>query len=211
MSSRGKRPIEWLLDHVAIDARWCVVHATHMTPDETQRLAGSGAVAGLAPTTEADLGDGIFDACAFVEQRGTIAIGSDSNTCIDPFAELRQLEWSQRLARQQRNVLVANDRVPVGQSLYAMAAEGGARALRQPVGAIEPGQRADLVVLDNTDPALIGQSINDVIDAAIFGPSRHAVRDVMVAGQWVVRDHRHARRDSVLQNYRATLARLAPR
>jgi formimidoylglutamate deiminase len=127
----GARPVEWLLTHAGLDARWCVVHATHMTDDETQRLAASGAIAGLAPTTEADLGDGTFAARRYVEARGAFGVGSDSNTCIDPFAELRQLEWSQRLAGQARNVLAAAS-VPVGQALYTAAALGGARALRRP-------------------------------------------------------------------------------
>ena len=138
-----------------------------------------------------------------------MGIGSDSNTLIDPYAELRQLEWSQRLARQQRNVLTHGGGTAVGQSLYSAAAAGGARALAQPIGAIEAGRRADLVVLDVTDPALVEQRIDDVLDAAIFGPCRHPVRDVMVAGRWVVRDGQHPRRDAILDSYRAALTRLA--
>jgi formimidoylglutamate deiminase len=202
------RPVQWLLDHAGVDLRWCVVHATHVDADETRRLAASGAVAGLAPTTEADLGDGTFAARAFIDDGGMIGIGSDSNTCIDPYAELRQLEWSQRLAVQQRNVLT-QDRLPVGHSLYAAAVAGGARALAQPIGTIAPGQRADLVVLDAADRALIEQGIDDVLDAAIFGPCRQPARDVMVAGRWVVRGGRHPRREAVLENYRTALARLA--
>jgi len=203
----GQPPIEWLLDHVQIDRRWCVVHATHMTADEVKRLATSGAVAGLAPTTEADLGDGTFAAHAFVKAGGTLAIGTDSNTCIDPFAELRQLEWSQRLAMQQRNVLAWGEGT-VGQSLYLMAAKGGAQALAQPIAAIRAGNRADLVVLDTTDAALVDQAVEDVLDAAIFGPCRRRARDVMVGGRWIVRDGRHAKRESVLRDYRAALAKV---
>jgi formimidoylglutamate deiminase len=204
----GCPPVQGLPDHAGVDPRWFVVHATHVASDETLRLAASGAVAGLAPTTEADLGDGTFAAREFIDHRGVIGIGSDSNTLIDPYAELRQLEWSQRLARQQRNVLASLD-VPVGQSLYASAAAGGARALAQPIGSIAPGRRADLVVLDITDAALVEQQIDDVLDAAIFGPCRQPVRDVMVAGRWAVRDGRHSRREAVLDNYRAVLVRLA--
>src|SRR5262249_35852433 len=144
IAALGQRPIEWLLDHAQIDRRWCIVHATHMNEDETRRLAATGAVAGLAPTTEADLGDGTFAAQAFIDHRGAIGIGSDSNTCIDPFAELRQLEWSQRLAAGQRNVL-ARDDISVGCSLYTMASTSGAQALARPAGVIAADRRADFV------------------------------------------------------------------
>lgn len=208
VAALGAPPVQWLLDHAGVDERWCLVHATHMTAHETRRLAASGAVAGVAPTTEADLGDGIFAARAFVDSGGTIGIGTDSNTVIDPFIELRQLEWSQRLALRERNVL-ARDGAPVGQSLYAMAAAGGAKALAQPVGAIREGRRADLAVLDTNDPALADQRIDDILDAAIFGPCRRRVRDAMVAGRWLVRDGQHTQRETIMQNYRAALARIA--
>jgi formimidoylglutamate deiminase len=204
----GARPVEWLLDNASVDARWCIVHATHLAAEETRRLAASGAVAGLAPTTEADLGDGTFAARAYVDAGGTWGVGSDSNTVIDPFAELRQLEWSQRLLRLERNVL-AEGGIPVGQALYACAARGGARALAQPVGAIAPGRRADLVVLDGDDPALAEQPADALLDAAIFGPCRRPVRDVMVAGRWAVRDGRHPREAEVFARYRAAIAKLA--
>jgi formimidoylglutamate deiminase len=203
----GARPIEWLLGHAELDARWCVVHATHMTAEETRLLAASGAVAGLAPTTEADLGDGTFAARAYVDAHGAFGIGSDSNTCIDPFAELRQLEWSQRLLRQARNVLAGAD-MPVGQALYAAAARGGAQAQARLAGAIAPGCRADFVVLDADDPALAEQPVDAILDAVIFGPCRKPVRDVMVGGRWVVRDGHHPHEDAVFARYRACLARL---
>ena len=203
----GARPVEWLLEHAGIDSRWCVVHATHMTPDETRGLAASGAVAGLAPTTEADLGDGTFAARAYLDAHGAFGVGSDSNTCIDPFAELRQLEWSQRLSLQRRNVLGSAD-APVGQALYADAARGGARALGRPAGAVAEGCRADFVVLDANDPALAVQPVEAVLDAAIFGPCRNPVRDVMVAGRWVVREGRHLHEDTVFARYRECMARL---
>ena len=203
----GARPVEWLLEHAEIDPRWCVVHATHMTPEETRGLAASGAVAGLAPTTEADLGDGTFAARAYLDAHGAFGVGSDSNTCIDPFAELRQLEWSQRLSLQRRNVLGSAD-APVGRALYADAARGGARALGRPAGAVAEGCRADFVVLDADDPALTVQPVEAVLDAAIFGPCRNPVRDVMVAGRWVVREGRHPHEDAVFARYRECMARL---
>jgi formimidoylglutamate deiminase len=203
----GVRPVEWLLDHAGVDARWCLVHATHMTADETRRLAASGAVAGLAPTTEADLGDGTFAARDYDDARGAFGIGSDSNTVIDPCAELRQLEWSQRLARQARNVL-AGDGAPVGRRLYAAAARGGALATARRAGAVRAGCRADFVVLNADDPALAEQPLGALLDAAIFGPCRQPVRDVMVAGRWIVRECRHPHEGAVLSRYRAALARL---
>lgn len=204
----GRRPIEWLVAEAGLDARWCVVHATHMLHTETTALAASGAVAGLAPTTEADLGDGTFPGEAFLAAGGRIAVASDSNTQISPFLELRQLEWSQRLAARRRNVLPATTGTTLGTSLWTAAARGGGQASGQPAGAIAVGMRADLVVLDLRDPSLADQSCDDVLDAAIFGPSRHPVRDVMVGGRFIVRDGHHADEDAVLARYRAALARI---
>jgi len=203
----GARPVEWLLEHCDVDARWCIVHATHMSAEETRRLAASRAVAGLAPTTEADLGDGTFAAREFLGRGGAFGVGSDSNTVIDPFAELRQLEWSQRLAHQARNVLAGGD-MPVGQALYTQAARGGALAQARPAGAIAPGFRADLVVLDADEPALAAQPVGAMLDAAIFGPCRQPVRDVIVGGRWTVRDGHHPHEDAALARYRATLSAL---
>jgi len=202
------RPVEWLLSHAGVDRRWCVVHATHMTEREIDALAASGAVAGLAPTTEADLGDGTFPGPRYFAARGRFGIGSDSNTVISPFEELRMLEWSQRLHARRRNVLADHSGLPVGTSLWLRAASGGAQALAQPVGAIEPGCRADLVVLNDDDPAMTMQRTSDVLDAAIFGPARNAVRDVLIAGHYVVRDGRHPYEEMMLDRYRKALARL---
>ena len=204
----GMRPIEWLLAHAKPDSRWCIVHATHMTDREVAGLAASGAVAGFAPSTEADLGDGIVPAEAYLKAGGRFGIGSDSNTLIDPFAELRQLEWSQRLRTRRRNVLVDDSQAPVGQSLWRAAAQGGAQALALPTGRIAPGMRADLVVLDVDDPALAEQPVDTLLDAAIFGPCRRPVRDLMSCGRWIVRDGHHAREHDVLRRFRAALARI---
>jgi formimidoylglutamate deiminase len=200
------RPVEWLLSQAPIDARWCIVHATHMTDREVNGLAASGAVAGLAPTTEADLGDGTFRAETYLQAAGRLGIGTDSNTIIDPFAEVRQLETSQRLRLRRRNVLVHGTR-SVGQTLWPIATRGGAQALGQPTGRIAPGLRADLIVLDPDEPALAGQPVDNVLDAAIFGPCNRPVRDLMCGGQWIVREGRHAREDAVFARYREALAR----
>jgi formimidoylglutamate deiminase len=202
------RPVEWLLAHAGVDERWCVVHATHMTERETTGLAQSRAVAGLAPTTEADLGDGTFAGAAYAAAGGRFGVGSDSNTIIDPFAELRQLEYSQRLRLGRRNVLANGADATVGTALWTSAARGGARAIGRRTGAIAPGMRADIVVLDGGDPALAAQGPECLLDAAIFGPCRHPVRDVMSGGRWIVRDGRHAREAEVFARYRETLARM---
>lgn len=203
------RPVEWLLTHAGVDRRWCIVHATHMTEREIDGLAASGAVAGLAPTTEADLGDGTFPAPRYFAAKGRFAIGSDSNTVVSPWEELRVLEWSQRLHARRRNVLADDAGLPVGASLWLRAARGGAQAVAQPVGSIAPGCRADMVVLDADDPALAEQCAADMIDAAIFGPARNPVRDVLVAGRFVVREGRHASEEAIFERYRRTLAALS--
>jgi formimidoylglutamate deiminase len=202
------RPVEWLLAHAGVDPRWCIVHATHMTAAETRDLATTGAVVGLAPTTEADLGDGTFPGEAYLALDGRFGVGSDSNTQVDPFAELRQLEWSQRMRARRRLIMTTDAEATIGTALWSRAARGGAQAVGRPTGAIEVGRRADLVVLNTNDPALTGQDPTQVLDAAIFGPARAPVRDVMIAGRWVVREGRHPRQDEVFARYRAALARI---
>jgi formimidoylglutamate deiminase len=203
----GARPVEWLLAHAPVDPRWCIVHATHMTPEETRNLAATGAVVGVCPSTEADLGDGVFPTGAFLAAGGHLGIGGDSHVGVDPFLELRLLETVQRLTLEQRNVL-ARDGESSGLTLYQTALAGGTRALAQPAGAIAPGLRADLLVLDGDAPALTGHAAQDVLDAAIFGPGRGVVRDVMVAGRWVIGEGHHADEEAILVRYRQALKRL---
>jgi formimidoylglutamate deiminase len=204
----GMRPVEWLLAHAHVDKRWCIVHATHMTDREVAGLAASAAVAGLAPSTEADLGDGIFPGEAYRQAGGRFGVGTDSNTLIDPFGEVRQLEWSQRLRLRRRNVLAGASQTPVGQALWCAATAGGAQALGLAAGRLAPGMRADLIVLDTDDSALAEQPLASVLDAAIFGPCRRPVRDLMSGGRWIVRDGHHAREHDVLRRFRAALARI---
>ena len=201
------RPVEWLLANAGVDERWCLIHSTHMTEREVAGLAASGAVAGLAPSTEADLGDGIFQGDAYLRAGGRFGIGTDSNTLIDPFAEVKQLEWSQRLRLRRRNVLVDESPTPVGQRLWRIAARGGGQALAQPIGTIAAGMRADLIVLDPDDQVLAEQPVEHVLDAAIFGPCRKPVRDVMRGGRWIVREGHHAREQDVYRRFRAAMAR----
>lgn len=203
----GQRPVEWLLGHASVNERWCLVHATHMVDDETRALAASGAVAGLALTTEADLGDGTFPGIRYADAGGTWGVGSDSNTIVDPFAELRQFEYSQRLAHQRRNLMRHGAGGSVGASMWLAAARGGARACGRRTGAIEAGAAADFLVLDTDDPALAGHG-DTILDAAIFGPCRAPVRHTMLGGRWVVRDGRHHHEESVSSRFRAAMSRI---
>jgi formimidoylglutamate deiminase len=200
--------VQWLLDHAAVDQSWCVVHATHLDDDETRGLAGSGAVAGLCPTTEGDLGDGIFNAKAYLQFGGKFGIGGDSHVGVDPFLELRLIEYGQRLQQERRTVLTSVTGESVGGSLYRAASTSGAQALAQPAGAIAPGRRADFVVLNPDEPALAGHSADALLDAAIFGPARAPVRHVMVGGIWQVRDGAHRLRQETRARYRGVLKRL---
>jgi formimidoylglutamate deiminase len=203
----GQRPVEWLLANAALDRRWCVVHATHMKAHEINGLAASGAVAGVAPTTEADLGDGIFPGVEFVQAGGRFGVGSDSNAIVDPFAELRALEWSQRLRFLARNRLTPG-KGTIGTVLWAHAACHGADAVGRAAGAIAVGRCADLVVLDGDDATLATAPRDAPLDTAIFGPVRSPVRDVMVGGRWVVRDGRHPAEEHVAARFRSAMAQL---
>ncbi|GAA0708992.1 formimidoylglutamate deiminase [Dokdonella soli] len=217
LAIRNARPVEWLLDHAAVDFRWCLVHATHMTETETRRLAATGAVAGLCPTTEANLGDGLFPLKAYLDAGGAIGIGSDSHISVSPVEELRWLEYGQRLITRHRNVS-ANATMPsTGEMLFARALAGGAQAAGAAVGRLEGvgpessshGSRADLVVLDDASPLLAGRDPAHVVDTWLFAGNTNLVRDVMVAGDWVVRDGRHRDEQRIATRYREVVERLA--
>ncbi|MCH6586761.1 MAG: amidohydrolase family protein [Proteobacteria bacterium] len=202
----GLRPVEWLLQNAAVGPRWCLVHATHVTEEEARRLAASGAVAGLCPTTEANLGDGVFPAPAYLAAGGAFGIGSDSHVSVSPIEELRWLEYGQRLTLKQRNLL-AGEAEPrsVGAFLFKRALAGGAQALARPIGRLAPGARADLIVIDDTRPALYGRSGDLLLDALVFAGNENPVTDVMVGGTWVVRAARHPREDAVFSAYKAAV------
>ena len=190
----GQRPVEWLLSNFAVDDRWCLVHATHMVEDEVRGLARSGAVAGLCPTTEGNLGDGVFPLLEYRAAAGRYGIGGDSHVSRDPAEELRMLEYVQRLVARKRNLVVGKSPA-VGTTLWLEAAAGGAQAMGRAMGAIAPGKRADLVVLDTEqrgDPAA---------NTFIFGGTTGQVRDVMVAGRWVVEDRRHRLQHAAAQDF----------
>ncbi|MGQ0544969.1 MAG: formimidoylglutamate deiminase [Betaproteobacteria bacterium] len=207
-ASLGKRPVEWLLENCKVDSRWCVVHATHMTPEETRSLAASGAVAGLCPTTEGNLGDGIFPLLAYRAAGGRYGIGGDRHVSRDPAEELRLLEYVQRLSARRRNLNVGIVSTSVGTTLWLEAAAGGAQALGRAMGAIAPGKRADLVVLDGQHPDLAGRGGDDVANALVFGGSTGLVRDVMVAGRWMVQERRHPGEENAAAAYKAARSKL---
>jgi formimidoylglutamate deiminase len=209
VASLGARPVQWLLDEMGIDKRWCLIHATHMTDDETARLAQSGAVAGLCPLTEGSLGDGIFNGETYLAASGRFGIGTDSNIQIDAPAELRQLEYSQRLKSRARNVMTTTEGESTGRALYTRALAGGAQALAQPIGALAAGQRADIVVLDADHPDLAGASGDMLLDVLVFSTGRGLVRKVIAGGNTVVSEGGHHAREAIAQEYRATVSRLA--
>jgi formimidoylglutamate deiminase len=205
----GKRPVEWLLDQGMVDARWCLVHATHMTPAETLGLARSKAVAGLCPTTEANLGDGLFPAVDYLAAGGRIGIGSDSHISVDAAEDLRLLEYGQRLLLRSRNLLAGGADRSTGRRLFDAAVAGGAQAVGQRMGAITPGYRADFLLLDGQAPVLAGKRSDAILDAWIFaGQRRSAIAEVYVAGRRVVEQGRHIRSDALAGRYRKTLGRL---
>jgi formimidoylglutamate deiminase len=187
----GKRPIEFLYDKWNVTEDWCLVHATHADDAEVKRMAESGAVVGICPTTEANLGDGLFPAVAYTEAGGRWGIGSDSHVSVTVFEELRWLEYGQRLKHERRNRLHGGKQGNVGGYLYGAALEGGAQAMGQKVGKIAPGYAADFLVLDGRDPLVANSTGDDILSRWLFAGSRSMIRDVMVAGDWVIQDGRH--------------------
>ncbi|MGO1074735.1 formimidoylglutamate deiminase [Inquilinus sp. CA228] len=204
----GARPVEWLLGHAPVDNRWCLIHATHLIEAETAGLAASGAVAGLCPTTEANLGDGLFPLARYLAAGGALGIGSDSHISVGVIEELRWLEYGQRLSHRKRGVAGGPGRPSVGATLFQAAIDGGARAVGRATGRIEAGARADLVVLDRNHPALIGRKGDTLLDSFVFAGNDSPIRHVMAGGRWRVRDGRHADEAAVATRYRQVMAAL---
>jgi len=207
MAVLGARPVEWLFDHCEVGEDWCLVHATHMDGEEIARVARSGAVVCLCPSTEANLGDGLFPLQGFLERGGHIAIGSDSHVSINPFEELRWLEYGQRLVTEQRNV-AAIRRPETGRSLFEAALAGGARACGHGAGEITAGAQADFVVLDDDSPMLAGHSTRSLLDALVFSGFSLPVDRVMVGGEWRVVDGRHVAERDARRAYAEVVATL---
>jgi formimidoylglutamate deiminase len=205
----GRRPVELLLETELVDRHWCLVHATHATPAELQGIAASGAAVCVSISTEANLGDGYFDTVRFLNGGGRLCVGSDSQSTVSPAEELRWLEYQQRLRRKRRAVLATRGEAHAGTRLWSDAALVGAQALGQPVGAIAVGRRADWVVLDPEHPNLAAAGSAAAFDHLVFAGGEAAIRDVMVAGRWVVRDRCHAADEKFRSRFAALLRRFA--
>ncbi|MFN3524726.1 MAG: formimidoylglutamate deiminase [Paracoccus sp. (in: a-proteobacteria)] len=203
----GARPVRWLLDHAAVDDRWCLIHCTQMEPNETLALARTGAVAGLCPITESSLGDGIFDGVRWMGAGGRFGIGSDSNIRISLSEELRTLEYSQRLRDRGRAMLARAD-ASTGRVLYQGAVAGGAQAAGRASGQLSAGMWADMLALDGAAPDLAGLRGDTVLDAWIFAGCDRMVLDVWSAGRHLVHDGRHRDHDAITAGYRAALTEL---
>jgi formimidoylglutamate deiminase len=198
----GERPVGWLLARHAVSTRWCLVHATHLSEPETAALAGAGAVAGLCPTTEANLGDGFFPLPAFLAAGGTFGIGSDSNVSTSAVEELRLLEYGQRLLHRRRGIAASAAEPSPGLALYQGAVAGGAAAAGRPIAGLAAGQRADFRVIESESP-----SAETLLDAVVFGSSANPIRDVYVGGRRVIAAGRHAHEDAIRAAYRGAMIR----
>lgn len=201
------RPVEWLMDCLPVDDRWCLVHATHVTEEEIAAAALAGITVGLCPTTEANLGDGVFDLPTWMDLGGSFGIGSDSHVSVDPVEELRWLEYGQRLRDRRRNVSAAEG-VSTGTRLFDAAVSGGARSLGRGPDGLQVGARGDIVILDAKAPIFAGGDAETFLDRWIFSGNAPVVTDVFVGGAHVVRDGRHPLEGRIARRYRKTLERL---
>ncbi len=205
LASTGARPIQRLHDRFALDGRWTLVHATHCDASERNALAATGVTVALCPTTEANLGDGLFPLPEFTAASGRWCIGSDSHVSVSPVEELRWLEYGQRLRTGQRNLVTGPHSDSVGESLLAAALTGGAAAAGIAVSGLRPGDRADFVVLDPDSPGLIAASPEDLIDRWLFSGNRPAVRETWVAARRRVAEGRHVERDRLFAAFRRAM------
>ncbi|PAJ73087.1 formimidoylglutamate deiminase [Pseudoalteromonas sp. NBT06-2] len=187
----GERPVQWLLNNANLDEYWCLIHATHIDENERKGIIKTGAIAGICPTTEANLGDGIFPTTEFLAEEGTFAIGSDSHISVNPIEELRWLEYAQRLIKQQRAILATSEQASVGLNLWQRAALGGAQSTNSNTGSLEIGKQADLLVLDASQTKLFANSDKNLLDSLIFASQKNPVQDVMVNGTWVIKSGKH--------------------
>ncbi|MCC5864123.1 MAG: formimidoylglutamate deiminase [Wenzhouxiangella sp.] len=209
LTAHGRRPIQLLAEHVRLDQRWCLIHGTHADEQELAIAAEADVVIGLCPTTEADLGDGLFPAAEWLSAGGRFAIGSDSNLHTSAAGELRLLEWTQRLRRHGRNVLIGPQGGHIGSALWAQTAAAGARALDQPCGSLAPGHRADLVVLEPSHPLLAGLGPAAMLDTWIMAEQPGMLNQVWVGGQCLVDEGRHRHRAPLQRDFIALRGRLA--
>lgn len=196
----GQRPVEWLHNEIGLNKRWCLVHATHLDDNELSVIASSQTIAGLCPTTEANLGDGIFSGVEFEKANGRWGIGSDSHVSLSIVEELRTLEYSQRLRDQQRNRLYRPEQTSVGDNLYQQALLGGNQACDVSFG-LAVGNRADFMVLDNNHPFIGASETKDLLNRWLFASNENLVKDVFVAGKQVVKDFHHAEEENSRQAF----------
>ena len=200
----GQRPVEWLLDHQELSSRWCLIHATHMTDAETMRMAEAGAIAGLCPVTEANLGDGTFNATVFHKAGGKFGVGSDSNVLIGISDELRQYEYSQRLLHRARNVLAENEG-STGRALFDGAVTGGNIAMGRAGDGLKVGASADFVSLDVE--RLPHAKRDAALDGWIFA-GRARASDVWVRGVKQVEGGHHRLRDEAERAFQKVIGEL---
>lgn len=205
----GQTPVAWLFDNANVNENWCLIHATHMSADETKRLATSGAVAGLCPTTEANLGDGFFNAPEYLSSGGLWGLGSDSHISISPVEELRWLEYGHRLTSNRRTVLAGGANTSTARTLLQGCLKGGAQACGRKIGSIAVSYRADFLVLDEAHPLLYGRQEDSLLDSWVFSGNANAVRDVYVGGKAVIQNGYHAREAECELNFKKTINKLA--
>jgi len=204
----GKRPVELLMDTQDVNDRWCLVHATHLSASEVSQIARSKAIAGICTSTEGNLGDGFFPLPDFIAQQGRFGIGSDSHVSQSPIEELRWLEYGQRLVAQRRNMSSVAGQRHIGDFLWKACLQGGALASGRAVGSLAPGKRADLLVLDADHPNLCGIASADILNTWIFSGNDNLVRDVMVGGQWRVKQGRHNQQEQIQRRFKQTMTQL---
>jgi formimidoylglutamate deiminase len=207
VAALGARPVEWLLDNAPVSERWCLIHATQVSETECARLAASRAVAGLCPVTEANLGDGIFPAAPYLAANGRFGLGTDSNILIDAAAELRALEYSQRLQRRGRNLLANADQPHVGRTIFDAALAGGAQALGVESG-LALGAPADVVSFDPDHPTIADRPGDLLLDGWIFAARVAPIDCVWRGGVRVVSSGRHHACEAVADRYRRSIRKL---
>ena len=204
-----KRPVQWLLDNIKLDEHWCLIHATHINEQERKGMVDTGAIAGICPTTEANLGDGIFPTAEFLADGGTMAIGSDSHISVNPIEELRWLEYAQRLIKQQRAILANNNEYSVGKNLWQKATTGGAQSTSSNTGTLAVGKQADLLVIDDSELALFANADANKMDSLVFASQQNMIKDVMVYGKWQVKNYCHPMENESKQAFSLLLKRLS--
>ncbi len=210
VQATGARPIEWLAREARLDARWQLVHATHASTSEIDAVARSGAAVVVCPSTEANLGDGVIDLPGWLAARVPMAIGSDSHVTRAWVDELRALEYSQRLQLRRRNVAAAPEQgvASTAARLFSAVQAGSGAAAGFAAWGLVAGARADALVLNSLDSAMLGVPSSHTLDALVFSGPSPLWRDVMVAGRWVVAGGVHAGSASIAARFEIAMREL---